>query len=78
MNTQTIETLRFTMKGMTCGGCVRNVQRVLSNISGIVDSNVSVGNVMVIIDTNKIDAKEIEAALKKSGFIPELQEGETK
>jgi copper chaperone CopZ len=78
MNTLTIETLQFTMKGMTCGGCVRSVQRVLGNVSGIVDSNVSVGNVVVIIDTNKVNAQEIEGALKKTGFVPELQRGETK
>src|SRR5688572_7984171 len=48
MNTQKI--LRFKVNGMTCGGCVRAVQRILSNIPGVRELEVRVGSVTMEFD----------------------------
>jgi copper chaperone CopZ len=76
MNTQTTSTVRFNVKGMTCGGCVRSVQGILTNIEGMVDLDVRVGSVTIVIDPHQVDAEAIGAALKKAGYVAELQNPE--
>ena len=76
MNTQTTSTLRFNVKGMTCGGCVRSVQRILTNIKGIVNLDVRVGSVTIVIDPHQVDAAAIGAELRKAGYMAELQNPE--
>ncbi len=73
MNTQTTSILRFNVKGMTCGGCIRSVQRILTNINGVVGLDVGVGSATIVIDPHQVDAEAIGAALRKAGYVAELQ-----
>ena len=72
-NTQAIETIHFTVKGMTCGGCVRSVQKILSTLNGVIDADVHVGHVSVTIDPSRVDGKAIQQALKAGEFVAEFQ-----
>ena len=71
-DTQTTETIHLTVKGMTCGGCVRSVQRILSTVNGVTESDVRVGHLTVTIDPSRVDAKAIQQALKAGEFIAEV------
>jgi copper chaperone CopZ len=72
-NTQPIETIHFTVKGMSCGGCVRSVQKILSTLNGVIDADVHVGHVSVTIDPSRVDGKAIQQALKAGEFVAEFQ-----
>jgi hypothetical protein len=39
-NTEAMKKIHFSVKGMTCGGCVRSVQRILDNVDGILNADV--------------------------------------
>jgi copper chaperone len=73
-DTQTTETIHLTVTGMTCGGCVRSVQKVLSTVNGVTAADVRVGHLIVTIDPSRVDAKAIQQALKAGGFIAEVQD----
>ena len=73
MKNQNNQTLHFSMRGMSCGGCIRSVKNALAGVCGIVTSDIRVGQVTVVIDPNHTSVGEIEAALRTSGFVPEIQ-----
>ena len=72
-DTQTSETIHFTVKGMTCGGCARSVQKILSTVNGIIDADVHVGHLTVTIDPSRVDARAIQQALKAGEYVAEFQ-----
>ena len=72
-DTQATETIHFTVKGMTCGGCVRSVQKILRAVNGVTEADVRVGHLTVTIDLSRVDAKAIQQALKAGEFIAEVQ-----
>ena len=74
MKNKNNQTLQFSMKGMSCGGCIRSIENALAGVCGIVNSDVRVGQVTVVIDPDHTSAQEIEAALRTSGFVPEIQQ----
>ncbi len=73
MSTQTTSTMRFLVKGMSCGGCVRSVQKILAEISGIVDMDVRVGAVTAVVEPDRVNAQAIRIALRNAGYAAELQ-----
>lgn len=73
MSTQTTNTMRFSVKGMSCGGCVRSVQKILAKINGIVDMEVRVGSVTAVVESDRVDAEAIRIALRNAGYAAELQ-----
>jgi copper chaperone len=64
MNTKT-----FTVKGMTCGNCVRHVTEEVSGVVGVttVDVTLETGAVVVTAD-GSIDDSAIEAAVVEAGY----------
>lgn len=65
-----METLRFDIQGMTCGGCVGSVQRAIGRIDGVakVDVSLQPGSATVQADPAKVTTAAIQAALAKIGF----------
>lgn len=63
-----METIQFSLQGMTCGGCVRSVERVLSTLPGIKESKVEVGRASVTFDPAVQTKAAIHEALSKTGF----------
>lgn len=58
----------FTIQGMTCGGCVNSVKRVLGAVPGIEPLKVEVGSATVRIDPAQATAEQAKAAIAKAGF----------
>jgi copper chaperone len=56
--------------GMTCGGCVRNVTRVLTSLSGVSGAAVSQeqASATVQYDPDQIDLAALRQAVEDAGF----------
>lgn len=59
---------RFAISGMSCGGCVNSVTRVLRSISGIEPVHVEVGKATVRIDPARATVEEAKKAIERAGF----------
>jgi len=60
----------FAVKGMTCQGCVYAVKNTLTNIDGVIKSNVSLKRreAAVEYDPKKVNAKVIEKVFDGSHY----------
>ena len=65
-----MQTLKFDVHGMTCGGCTGSVQRVLSKIDGVshVDVSLQTGTATLEADTARVTPGQIEAAISSLGY----------
>ena len=63
-------TTKFTVDGMTCGGCVRSVTRVVSELSGVksVDVSLPEKSAKVEYDAGAVTPAAIVAAIEGAGF----------
>ena len=69
-----MQTLKFDVHGMTCGGCTGSVQRALSKIDGVshVDVALSPGSATLEADTSRVTPGQIEAAIVSLGYLAKL------
>lgn len=58
----------FTIQGMSCGGCVNSVKRVLGAVPGIEPLKVEVGHATVRIDQALATSAQAKAAIERAGF----------
>ncbi len=58
----------FTIEGMSCGGCVNSLTRVLKAVPGIEPVKVEVGRAVLRFDPALISADTITAAVDRAGF----------
>ena len=65
-----MQTLRFDVSGMTCGGCTGSVQRALSKIDGVSQAEVTLrpGVASVVADPEQVTSAQIEAAITRLGY----------
>jgi len=63
-----VVTLKIT--GMTCGGCVFGVRKVLTQLDGVAKADVSYekGTAVVNFDPSKVSVKRMIAAVKVLGY----------
>ena len=63
-------TTRFAVDGMTCGGCVRSVTRVVSELPGVkaVDVSLAEKSAKVEHDAAAVTSAAIVAAIEGAGF----------
>lgn len=75
-----MQTLKFDVHGMTCGGCTGSVQRALSKIEGVshVDVSLSPGSATLEADTTRATPGQIEAAISSLGYQAKLHPAETR
>jgi len=66
----TMQTTKFDVRGMTCGGCTSKVQRTLSQLDGVTHAEVSLhpGMATVELDSDRVTTSQIEAAITKLGY----------
>ena len=57
----------FTISGMSCGGCVNSVTRVLRGVPGIEPVHVEVGTATVRIDPMRASVEAAKAAIGRAG-----------
>lgn len=65
-----METLTLKVDGMTCGGCVASVTRVIEALDGVAKVAVSLeqAQVVVVADTAKVDRAQLVQAIEDAGF----------
>jgi len=65
-----METVSFSVQGMTCGGCAASVKRALEAIPGV--SNILVtlttGSVTAEIDPTRVKAEALRDAVTSAGY----------
>lgn len=59
------------IQGMTCGGCVASVRRVLGAVPGVAAAEVSLekGEARVRFDPARADAAALKGAIDAAGFL---------
>jgi copper chaperone len=65
-----METVVIKVSGMTCGGCVNSVRRVVAAIDGVSNVEVSLENAKatVVYDAARAQPPAIKSAIKDAGF----------
>jgi copper chaperone len=58
----------FTISGMSCGGCVNSVTRVLRSVPGVEPVHVEVGQATVRIDPAQATVDAARRAIERAGF----------
>ncbi|MGO9446760.1 MAG: heavy-metal-associated domain-containing protein [Thiobacillaceae bacterium] len=62
----------LTISGMTCGGCVKSVTRVLEALPGVKHVEVTLvpGQAKIRIDETQVDMTALRQAVAEAGFTP--------
>lgn len=65
------------VNGMTCGGCVIGVRKVLSRLNGVTNADVSYEKTRAVVtyDPAKVTIKQIIAAIKTLGYTANIVTG---
>ncbi len=59
--------------GMTCNGCVKSVTRVLEELDGVENVQVSLsGSTNVVFDESKVSIAQLIEAIEDAGFEAEI------
>jgi copper chaperone len=58
----------FVIGGMSCGGCVNSLTRVLKAVPGIEPIRIEVGKAALRLDSDQIDDGAVRAAVERAGF----------
>ena len=58
----------FLISGMSCGGCVNSLTRVLKSVPGIEPLKIDVGKAAVRLDPDKAGDAAVKAAVERAGF----------
>lgn len=65
-----MNTLSFTVPGMTCGHCEAAVKGEISKLGGVTDVTVDLGSKVVVVSGADLDQASIFAAVDEAGFEP--------
>jgi copper chaperone len=62
--------IQLSVTGMTCGGCVASVQRVLTALPGVQSAEVTLtpGQARVVVDPARVDRAALVQAVVDAGF----------
>lgn len=65
-----METVTMKVTGMTCGGCVNSVKRVVQAVAGVdsVDVSLEKGEAVVRYDVSTASPAQIAQAIEAAGF----------
>jgi copper chaperone len=65
-----METTTLRIEGMTCGGCVASVTRVLKAVPGVAEADVALtpGTATVTFDAARTNVPALRAAIEDAGF----------
>ena len=63
---------KYTVNGMTCDGCVNTVKKLLSNVKGVQDAQVSLKNKSAEVTHEDVPLSALKIALR--GFPYEIVE----
>ncbi|WP_422351801.1 mercuric transport protein MerTP [Flagellimonas sp.] len=73
-----IQTVEFSISGMTCSGCEAHVYHEVNKLPGIIRSTASYekGNAIIAFDSSKINIAEIEKAINATGYTVTDKKGQ--
>lgn len=74
MQSDAVRPVTLSITGMTCGGCVKTVERILSRIPGATDVTADLASGSAAI-TGNVSAEELVAALQAAGYAAEVAPG---
>ncbi|MCO6387749.1 heavy-metal-associated domain-containing protein [Aliihoeflea sp. 40Bstr573] len=60
--------IRLEIDGMTCGGCVKSLTRVLEAVPGVDHAKVDLETASARVDGDQLDAKALIGAVEDAGF----------
>ena len=58
----------FTISGMSCGGCVNSLTRVLKSVPGIEPLKIEVGMAQLRLDADRVTSQVVKDAVQRAGF----------
>ena len=59
----------YAVKGMTCGGCVRNVKRAIAGIDGVSEVEIDFKNRHAIVTSDtELDDAAVQIAVAEAGY----------
>ena len=58
----------YVIDGMSCGGCVTSLTRVLKSVPGIEPIKIEVGKASVRLDADKVTGAAVRDAVQRAGF----------
>jgi Cu+-exporting ATPase len=63
-------TVTLEIQGMTCAGCVGNVERALTRTSGVLEAavNLATGSASVRFDDSQVDAESLAGVVSRAGY----------
>ena len=61
-------TKTYTISGMSCGGCVNSLTRVLTAVPGIEPIKIEVGKAQLRLDDARVSAQSVKDAVARAGF----------
>ncbi len=69
-----METVTFNITGMTCGGCVNSITRVLTDTAGVANAQVDLANATAIVqfDVSQTNVAALIEVIEDAGFDAEV------
>jgi copper chaperone len=62
-------TTTYSVTGMTCGGCVRNVKAAISSVEGVKDVQIDFKNRQAVVTSDgPLDDAAVKAAVDEAGY----------
>ena len=58
----------FTISGMSCGGCVNSLTRVLKSVPGIEPIKIEGGRAQLRLDAERVNSQVVKDAVARAGF----------
>ena len=64
-----MKTITLNIEGMHCGGCVKSVTRVLTELDGVQSADVQLeGKANVTFDENRVNVAQVIEVIEDAGF----------
>ena len=65
-----MQTTTLNISGMTCGGCVRSVSKVLNALDGVVRAEVSLDKQSAVVDYDAatLNLEQLRRAIVEAGY----------
>jgi copper chaperone len=65
-----MQTVTLGISGMTCGGCVRSVSKVLKALDGVAKADVSLDKRSAVVDYDpgKLGVEQLKRTIEEAGY----------
>lgn len=64
-----MKTITLNVEGMHCGGCVKSIERVLTELDGVQSADVQLeGKATITFDENRVNVAQLIEVIEDAGF----------